>query len=605
MEIIETELDGDRPTHPAIRAPVILLLISVALVHIPTLFNPFFIDDYVYIETVKNIDARKLIDIFTTSTMGEEAAGVWWTPEGPLPFYRPIGEMTFAIDYAIWGLRPFGYHLTNLLLHLLATVLVWRLARRLFEMEGWAIVVSGIFALHPIHNEAVAWISGRFDLLAAVCALASTLAFLRARQPNDEWKRWGALSVVWFVVGLGCKETALVIPAVLVAVEVFRPREATEKKSMGRLIGIGTAFAIVGGLYLAMRFRLFGGLGHLPPPYGIDWSQPVVAARIVAWNLLQYLIDFVLFIQVDAFYVAPFWLAHPILLAVCGAFVFAVITGTVWVARRMRALGVGVAWSLLFTAPALMAMPGERNVYLASVGMALMAGAGACAVVDRWGHRRSAMTWFRRVSAGLLIFWIGLTQVEWAVMHVLAGAGEKVFLDLEAAMPDPPKDARIYVVNQCPLNAVGFDQALRLRYDRTDIRGCALSLSPTFNATTTDRVVPTGPRSVRLVREGAYFFKSPVEVFHIFSQPIHLFPAGCRRWDLTMLDPPTSIENLRSLHFEFPYDLTDERLQLFVWDNSAIQSRADYPALAVSPVLRRLDPVRSAPSHPVDADSRP
>ncbi len=586
MDIIETELDGAPATRFATPATLILLLIAVALVHIPTLFNPFFIDDYVYIETVKNLDVPKLIDIFTTSTMGEEAAGVWWTPEGVLPFYRPIGEMIFALDYAIWGLRPVGYHLTNLLLHLLCTVLVWRLARRLFEMEGWAIVVAIVFALHPIHNEAVAWISGRFDLLAAVCALASTLAYLNARRSTIAWKRWGALSLAWFVVGLGCKETALVLPAVLVAVELLGPRPVSEARPKGRLIAIGAGFAVVGGLYLVMRFVMFGGLGSLPPPYGVDWSQPIEATRIAMWNLLQYLIDYVLFVQVDAFYMAPFWLAHPVLLTACGAFVIAVIAATVWLARTMRALGVGVAWSVLFTAPALMAMPGERNVYLASVGMALMAGAGACALADRWGHRRSAMIWFRRASAGLLVFWIGLTQVEWAVMGVLSGAGEKVFLDLEAALPDPPLDARIYVVNQCPLNAVGFDQALRLRYNRTDIRGCALSLAPSFKATTTDRIVQTGPRSIRLEREGALFYKSPVEVFHLFSQPIRLFPDGCRRWDLTLLDPPDSIENLASLHFEFPYDLTDERLQLFVWDNSAIQTPADYPALAVSTVLR-------------------
>ena len=104
-------------------------------------------------------------------------------------------------------------------------------------------------------------------------------------------------------------------------------------------------------------------------------------------------------------------------------------------------------------------------------------------------------------------------------------------------------------------------------------------------------------RSVRLEREGGLFFNSPVEVFHLFSQPIHLFPDGCRRWDLTMLDPPTSIDNLSSLHFEFPYDLTDERLQIFVWDNSAIQTRADYAALAVSPVLRRFDLMDATATH--------
>ena len=593
----------DEPSRFAIPAPMVLLLIATALVHIPSLFNPFFIDDYVYLETVQNLDGPKLIDIFTTSTMGEEAAGVWWTPEGVLPFYRPIGEMTFALDFAIWGLRPIGYHLTNLLLHLLCIFLVWRLARRLFDEAGWAIVVAVVFALHPIHNEAVGWISGRFDVLVAVCALGATLSFLNARRAGAAWKRWGALSLLWFVVGLGCKETALIMPAVLLVVEVLRVRDVREQGSIGRLVAIGAGFTLIGGLYLMIRFAMFGGLGHLPPPYGVDWSQPVEAVRIVAWNLLQYLIDFVLFIQVDAFFVAPFWLAHPVLLAACAALVILVIGATVWLARSMRALGVGLAWALMFTAPALMAMPGERNVYLASVGMALMAGAGVCALADRLGRRPAAMVWFRRAAAAMILAWVVIAQVEWTVMSVLAGAGEKVFTDIEEALPEPPQNARIYVVNQCPLSAVGFDQALRLRYGRSDIRGCALTLSPTFLAATTDRIVQTGPRSVRLEREGGLFFKSPVEVFHLFSQPIRLFPDGCRRWDLTMLDPPTSIENLTSLHFEFPYDLTDERLQLFVWDNSAIQSRTDYPNLAVSPVLRPFHAPESMTSERLDGST--
>ena len=597
MNTNTTEIAAEHPPAREPRAPVVWLLLCAGLVHVPTLFNAFFIDDYVYIETVQDIDVAQLIDMFTTSTMDEKAAGVWWTPKGVLPFYRPIGELSFAVDYHIWGLRPLGFHLTNLVLHLGCTILVWRLARRLLSSDarrgGWPIVVAIVFSLHPVHNEAVAWISGRFDLLVAACVLASTIAFLNARRSTGPWIRWLILSLLWFVLGLGCKETALMMPAFIVVLEILRWRDGDPAASHGRAVARVAGFGAVAAMYLVMRFALFGGLGHLPPPYGIDWTQPIVAGLTVLWSLLQYLLDFVLFVQVDAFYIAPFWLSHPLLLSICAVITAVVIAATAWLSRGGRVFVTGVSWTLLFTAPALMAMPGERNVYLASVGAALAATAGLYGLAERLRQRRNATRWLRRASAALLVVWIGISQVEFGAMWCLASAGENVLRDIEAAMPDPPENARIYVVNQCPLSAIGFDQALKLRFGRGDILGCALSLSPTLEASTHDRIVQTGARSIRLERNGGDFFASAIELFHMFSQPVSGFPDGCRRWDLTLLDPPSSIEALNELHFEFPYDLGDDRLRLFVWDNKEIRDRRDYPALAKRGILRPFHPVET------------
>ena len=216
------------------------LLVVVAAFHVPTLLNPFFIDDYVYLETVQHLDWDKVVDIFTTSTMGEEASGVWWTPAGVLPFYRPLGEMTFAADYVIWGLRPFGYHLTNLLLHLLCTFLAWRLGGRLFDSPVARLALPTIFAFHPVHHEALAWISGRFDLLVCACALACVLSYLNWQKDRPGRRLWGAFSILWFLAGLGCKETALVLPAVLVGLELVRSRAQDAPHGSRRLV-IGTA----------------------------------------------------------------------------------------------------------------------------------------------------------------------------------------------------------------------------------------------------------------------------------------------------------------------------------------------------------------------------
>ncbi|MFQ5413377.1 MAG: hypothetical protein ACE5E6_02860 [Phycisphaerae bacterium] len=581
------------------RRGVYVLLGFTAVFHVGTLFNPFFIDDYVYIDTVHDLDWAGARDMFTTSTMGEEASGVWWTPEGALPFYRPIGEMTFAADYAVWGLTPFGYHVTNLALHVLCTWLVWRLARRVLDVDPAALAAATLFALHPVHNEAVVWISGRFDLLVCACMLGAVLAFSRWRRAETGGARWLAASAACFVVGLGCKETALILPAVLVVVAWLdrghgaRGDGATDGAGVMGRVGDGVVrrggaarsvvaaavFATIAGLYAAWRFALFGGLGHLPPPYGVDFSAPWAALASVAGNIAQYLLDFVLFIQVDAIYGAAMWSKHRVVMVIALSAAVGIFATCAVLGWRFRACRLGMAWIALFTAPALMAMAGERNVYSSSVGVALMAGA-AWAGVSRYANTRAVPArWVRRLSAAVVCLCVVVGIVEQGVGWCVTWSGEQVFRDLEALMPEPPRDARIFVVHQCPLNAVGFDQAVRLRYGRDDVSGCALSLSPTLTASSTDMIMPIGPASIRLVRDGGVFFESFIERFHLFSEPASSLPRAARRIGLELLHPPSSYDGLRTLTFRLPHPINDPRIQFFTWDNDRVRRAADIPAI--------------------------
>ncbi len=568
-----------------------MLLAAVAAIHIPSLFNPFFIDDYVYLDTVHDLDAAGVADLFTSSTLDEKASGVWWAPAGALPFYRPIGELTFAADYLLWGMRAFGYHLTNLILHVACMLLVWRLALWLFKSSASALAAAMVFGLHPVHTEAVVWVSGRFDLLACFCLLASALAYLNWQRGHRRAWCWGGLSVVMFVIGLGCKETALAFPAVLVVLELLRWRGSEAAYRPRRLATAAGAFGIIALLYVGLRFALFGGLGSIPPPYGLDTSSAATAVRGIAGNLVQYLLDFVLFIQVDAVYLAEFWSSHVALTAALVLLALLVCVAGAVLAWRLRGFRVGLVWTALCTAPALMAMPGERNVYTASVGVALMVAAALTSLWLRANGRPVLDRWVRRVAYGIVGVWAVLLMVELGVGRRVAATSEKVFRDIEAVLPNPPQGARIYVVNQCPLNSVGFAQALRLRYGRPDLSGCALSLSPTLIASTTDQVIRTGPNSIRLVREGGVFFASFVERFHLFSEPVSTLSKSCRRSGFELISPPTSYDHLTELEFRFPYPLDDPRMQLLVWDNRRIRNAADVFRMTSPAQVRRCDPL--------------
>lgn len=594
---IVNDSQGDTP---AIQTPRVWrvrlgwLLAFVAVLHAPSLFNDFIIDDYVYLDTVHDMTWADVPDVVASATMDEHASGVWWTPQGVLPFYRPLGVLTFAVEYVVWGMRPFGYHLTNLVLHLLCTFLTWRLACRLFG--GWIpLAAATIFAIHPVHSEAVLWISGRFDLLVCACMLGSVLSYLNwQREDGGRWW-WGALSVFWFVAGLGCKETALILPAVLFLAECVRWRGRGAAYRFASLAVGAFAFGAVSLLYLATRFALFGGLGTLPPPYGVDFSTPAVVWEILR-NASFYLLDFVLFVQVDALYLAEFWTNHVWFLLLCTSMALALVWMGWRVARGTLGFRLGLLWVVCFVAPAMLTMPGERNVYLASVGVALVGAGVVDALVRRYRPGGVGAVRLRRSAAALLAICVVMVGVEHVLMWRVATTSENVYKSLLAILPDPPPDTRIYVVNQCPINAVGFTQAVRLIYGRDDVLACNLTLSPRLEETgSNDIVYQLGPSSIRVVRENGRFFESFIERFLMFSGPVEDMGQSARRMDLELLTVPASVDALDEFEFKLPYELGDERLQLLTWNNSHVRTLADLIWLADWPLLEPC-PLQPSPS---------
>jgi hypothetical protein len=556
-----------------------ILLLVATLTYLPALFYPFFIDDYVYLERVQSLDGRGIWGLFNSPAMDHTADSVWWALSGVFPFYRPIALVTFAIDHHLWGLRAFGYHLTNLLLHLACVVLTWRLARRLFDAPGYALAAAIVFALHPVHKEAVGWISGRFDLLVCLCVLASMLSYLNWKEGSARGWAWGALCVLWFIAGLGCKETALILPVVLVGLELLQTR--TGPGRLRRLIIMIAAFGSISLLYLAKRVALFGSpLGRLPPPYGLDYSAPSIALRGLARNCACYLFDLILCIPVDPIYTPPFWREHPELFVLALAVSLLLLVGAIWVGRS-KALWMGLVWLVVFAAPSLITMPGERNVYLASVGLALVFAAvfrslSTRGAVASSGELMSSKRRLKQTAYGVVGLWIVLCLVGQVTLGRLGASSEQVFHDLASTLPHPPRGARIYVVNQNPLMAVGFAQGVRLRYGRPDLSACALSISPTLSISSRDKVFRLNPDSIRLSREGGTFFTSFVETFHRFSEPSSNLPEAAHRAGLELLSPTPTYDHLTTLDFRFPYPLDDPRINILYWDNSEIHSLFDF-----------------------------
>ena len=137
--------------------------------------------------------------------------------------YWPLTYTTFWLEHKIWGLAPAGYHVVNVLLHLLNSLLVWRLLLRLAVPGAW--VAAAVFAVHPTHVESVAWIIERKDVLSGLFYLTAVLVWLRFLEQPRPW-RYG-LALLLFVAGLLSKSIVVTLPAALLILQWWKEGRIT------------------------------------------------------------------------------------------------------------------------------------------------------------------------------------------------------------------------------------------------------------------------------------------------------------------------------------------------------------------------------------------
>ena len=137
--------------------------------------------------------------------------------------YWPLTYSTFWLEHKIWGLEPVGYHVVNVLLHLLNSLLLWRLLLRLAVPGAW--VVAAVFAAHPLHVESVAWIIERKDVLSGLFYLTAVLVWLRFLEQPRPW-RYG-LALLLFVAGLLSKSVVVTLPAALLIIQWWKAGRIT------------------------------------------------------------------------------------------------------------------------------------------------------------------------------------------------------------------------------------------------------------------------------------------------------------------------------------------------------------------------------------------
>jgi protein O-mannosyl-transferase len=314
-------------------------------------------------------------------------------PQFSPDYYRPLTILTYLIDHAIGGARPFMFHFSVVVFHVVTTYLLFRFGMELFRAQPMAVATAGLgaalFAVHPIHSESVAWGAGRSDVLACGFSVAGVLVYLSQHQPA--WRRAAIAAALVFAATLA-KETAvpLLVLTPLSDIVLGRvgqgaawsgPRAERRRRGVApgppsRLL-LYFPFAVALALYMGAREAVLGSALGPESTLGTDTLVQFIGA------LGHYLTKLVLPVRQCAYIsdlpTGPF----ALLVTTVGVLSLAVACVLAW-RRGERAVSFLLLWIAFTLAPSLVivfkipfAPVAERYLYLPSVGYSLLLAYGA------------------------------------------------------------------------------------------------------------------------------------------------------------------------------------------------------------------------------------
>jgi len=364
---------SDRLAHWLDRLAPAIVVVAVLAVFWPALGNQFvdWDDDMNVTENprFRGLSPAHLRWMFTTVHGGH---------------YQPLSWVSLALDYRAWGMNPFGYHLTSVLLHAVNALLIYFLIRALLRRTdtrhvGAAALAGALFfALHPLRVESVAWVTARRDVLSGLFFLATVLAYLRMVDARSGRQlAWLGISLACFACSLLAKAWGVPLPAVLLVLDVYPlhrlsrvpMRAVLEKLAYGLLAVAATAMAV-------------GMLREMAAARTLTQHGVVERIAQAAYGLCFYVWKTVLPVGLSPLYPLPPALdpCEPRFVA-CAVSVLVVTIGLV--VLRRRAMPVLVAWlayaillfpllGVLQLGPQLVA---DRYTYLACMPWAVLLGA--------------------------------------------------------------------------------------------------------------------------------------------------------------------------------------------------------------------------------------
>jgi tetratricopeptide (TPR) repeat protein len=361
--------------------------------------------------------------------------------------YMPVTWTSYALDHAVWGLRPFGYHLSSLLCHVAAVLCVYVLARRLLAaglndgrttasessdraLDGvvalGAAVTALVFGLHPLRVEPVAWVAARGTVLGGLLLILTTLTYVGAATRAACGTTIGSVPLagvaVLFVLSMLARATGLVLPLVLLILDIYPLRRLGGDAGWigSRVRGVWFEKGVLGILgLLAVPIGMIARAGSGRDPFVVDGYDPSRAVATALHGAALYVTKTLWPLDLSPVYRFPARDDPRTGWVVASAVLLSALT-ILAVALRRRWPAVLAAWVtyLVLIAPTSGLVPHgrlrgavDRYTYVACLGWAMLAGA---AVAAAWLRRRrdSASQLLARAGLGTL----GIVLATWVAI---------------------------------------------------------------------------------------------------------------------------------------------------------------------------------------------
>lgn len=404
-------------------SPPLLVALLALVAFAPALFNGFVDwDDQVNFlgnPHYRGLGWSQFRWMFTTFLMGQ---------------WIPLTWMTLGLDYLLWGMNPFGYHLTNVVLHAANAALLFLVARRLLALAlpaldaallraAGAVATALFFALHPLRAESVAWVTERRDVVSGLFSLLTVFGYLRARTADERQpRRWLAVSMGSYALAILSKATVVTLPAVLLVLDAYPLRRLTSGaggwRVRARALAIEKApylaLALVGGAMAVQAQRVNNFLTPLDRLPALD------RIPVALYGVGFYVSKTLLPIALSPLYELPARIdAREPRFIVSALGAAALTTGFVLARRRWPAgLAAWAAYLVMLVPVSGIVHNGhqlahDRYSYLVGLPWALLFG-GAVVGVLHAGATRMVRLPLARLGAGAAALWLlGLSAMTW------------------------------------------------------------------------------------------------------------------------------------------------------------------------------------------------
>ncbi len=306
-------------------------------------------------------------------------------------FYRPMLLVSLIIDHQLWKIKPFGYHLTNLIIHISCSLLLFFLLKSIFNNYNLAFIGALIFAVHPVQTQSVAWIAGRNDVILGLFVLISV--FFYWNYLKTQHLNYLIITIIGFLASLFTKEQGIFLIFVFPLMDWIYKSEKSKLKVKSRktfylLILTGFIF------YLIVRIMVFGTIFG-EPNYNIkNFSLRVSEFPFVFGKYIELIV-----------YPMNLNLIHnefdTISFVIAIIFLVLSLLVLIYIFKKNKLLCLGILWMYIFILPSTNLIPIpvsvlEHRLYVPMIGFTFV----VVSILDKYFYK------FKKLSAiipGLLI----------------------------------------------------------------------------------------------------------------------------------------------------------------------------------------------------------